>query len=498
MSFKLSIALVSAFFVWGAGLATAVENFKYYAPGDLVDGLGRAGDRHLYIHLGFPLKAGPEFDGARAFANSQIHGVAGGNDKANYTYPWRDTFCEGRSWAMPLCPNHTGHQGVDIRPEAPNDGIWPVMAVADGVVTAVTPFTRVEIRSTDSEGPFSCRYLHMQASAIAAAGIKVGKTVKRGDVIGKVSNIMGGKPDTTYHLHFDCSRQISGRSLHVPVYAALVSAYRVAWGLPALDDGGELGTDTSAEVNAPLTHPSTEQPDDPSAPKTWRTRNYGAITPQTEADSWPAYIKQWPGLRSDLAVRDALGKIIPAVNSDESGVGLWWYWMVHRAGFGENGLITFEALAVKYSGASDAADPAAKKYVENYVGATGGSGVAAHYFSRPINRSDPLSLGDPDTRWQIAQTIFEFEAGKAPPFSREVFERGIKFGAAVLAGTISPEVGAGGGGNTQTQTPTPTTPGTSMVCDGIEVIAGRYRVIVRSASDVGLLAPILEVLDKRN
>jgi hypothetical protein len=169
--------------------------------------------------------------------------------------------------------------------------------------------------------------------------------------------------------------------------------------------------------------------------------------------------------------------------------------MVRRAGFGENGLITFESLAVKYSGASDAADPAAKKYVENYVGPTGGSGVAAHYFSRPINKDASLSLGDPDTRWEIAQTIFEFEAGKAPPFGRDVFERGIHFGAAVLAGTTPPEVGSS---SESTPALTPTTPGISTVCDGTEVIVGRYKVIVKSPSDVGLLAPILEVLDKRN
>jgi hypothetical protein len=493
MRLKLATASLLALFALGMSQPRAAEDFKYYAPGDLADGLGRTGDRHIYVHIGFPLKAGPAFGGARAYANSQIHGVAGGNDKANYAYPWRDTFCEGRSWAMPLCPNHTGHQGVDIRPEAPNDGTWPVMAVADGVVTAVTPFTRVEVRSADSDGPFSCRYLHMQASAIAAAGIKVGKAVKRGDVIGKVSNIQGGGPDTTVHLHFDCTRQISGRTLFVPVYPALVSAYRVAWGLNALGDGSELGIDADAEIHAPTTSPSTSQPDDPSAPKTWRTRNYGAITPQTEADAWPAYLKAWPGLRTDLMVRDALGKIIPAVNSDESGIGLWWYWMVRRAGFGENGLMTFEGLAVKYSGASDPADPAAEKYVQNYVGANGGAGVAAHYFAHPVGRGDVLSLGDPDIRWQIAQTVFEFEAGKAAPFTRDVFERGIKFGAAVLSGT-NPTIGHDGGESN----PPPTTPGSATTCNGTEVIAGRYGVIVKSASDLSLLGPILEVLDKRN
>jgi hypothetical protein len=42
-------------------------------------------------------------------------------------------YCEERQWPMPLCPGKNGHQGVDIRPQTPDNATWPVLAADDGV-----------------------------------------------------------------------------------------------------------------------------------------------------------------------------------------------------------------------------------------------------------------------------------------------------------------------------------------------------------------------------
>lgn len=421
-----------------ANAASAGEAFRYHAPGVLAKGTGRIGDRLVYFEqFGFPLPAGPEFGGAHAYANSQVYSTAGGNSLLNYAYPWKDTYCEQRSWSMPFCPGKKGHQGVDIRPDSPpdpkkNDLIRPVLAVADGIVIAVTPFTRVEIRSSDDKGPFTCRYLHMSKESIA--GLKIGAKVKKGDTLGSVSNIMGGKADTTYHLHFDCMRNIDGVAIRPPVYSSLVAAYRRAWHLDDLVSDGKLGVDPQREI-AEVSEGKEQPVDTSSSPKTWLTRNYGAITPQTEPSDWPRYMKSWPGLDLTKQIRDNKGKIIPALSTDQSGVGLWWYWLNVRAGFNASGSLTFRELATRYSGAQDANDPAVANYLTNYVGpGEGGAGIARLYFPASPKADDVLSLKDPETRWSIARTVFHFEAGRAVPFSRSVFDEGIALGDQTLAG----------------------------------------------------------------
>ncbi|MGO6928874.1 M23 family metallopeptidase [Rhizobium ruizarguesonis] len=428
-----TLSILSTLLLLGS-TATAADSFRYHAPGILAKGLGRTGDRTVYFEqFGFPLQAGPKYGDARAFANSQVYSTAGGNSVLNYAYPWKDTYCEARSWTMPLCPGKTGHQGVDIRPNAPpaKGLVHPVLAVADGVVIAATPFTRVEIRSMDSEGPFTCRYLHMSKESIV--GLKVGATVKKGDKLGDVSNIMGAKPDTTYHLHFDCMRNIDGVAIRPPVYTSLVAAYRRAWQLDDLVSDGKLGVDQQREISEVVNdQPSGEVN---ASPKTWQTKNYGAITPQTEPDGWPQYIKTWPGLDLAKQVRDSKGKIIPTLSNDQSGVGLWWYWLVVRAGFNTSGKMTFRNLAMKYSGAQTTVDPSVINYLTNYVGAgEGGGGIAKLYFPTPPKADDELSLNDAETRWRIAQTVFHFEAGRAVPFGRSAFDEGVALGDRLIAG----------------------------------------------------------------
>jgi murein DD-endopeptidase MepM/ murein hydrolase activator NlpD len=198
----------------------AAAQFRYEGPGELASGSGRGRvDHHVYApDMRFPLESGP------AYANSQVWGRGGYQggggsqcDAQNYSFPWRDNYCETRGWAMPMCPAGTGHQGQDIRPASCADRTHWVVAVVDGTITNVGSYS---VYLTDDSGR-RFDYLHMRDVAVRA-----GQRVRRGDRIGKVSNNMGSTP-TTIHLHFNIRMGVSGYrgQMYVPPYLSLVRAY---------------------------------------------------------------------------------------------------------------------------------------------------------------------------------------------------------------------------------------------------------------------------------
>jgi hypothetical protein len=88
-------------------------------PGDLEpnSGTGRHDSTIYFPNIRFPLEQGP------AYLNSQVYRPGGDHagdgdqcDATNYSYPWRDNFCEARKWDVKFCPTGKGHQGNDIRP----------------------------------------------------------------------------------------------------------------------------------------------------------------------------------------------------------------------------------------------------------------------------------------------------------------------------------------------------------------------------------------------
>lgn len=199
---------------------SAWAQFTFRPAGELVSGSGRgrADMTNYAIGLRFPLESAP------AYANSQVWGRGGGSgpgggqcDAPNYSYPWRDNYCESRSWSMPMCPSGTGHQGQDIRPATcRNDTHWCV-AAATGTVTSVGTYT---VYITTASG-VRYDYLHM-----ASVQVRVGDRVIREQRIGRVSNQFGGTP-TTYHLHFNIVRAVDGYGMvYAPPYGALVDAYQ--------------------------------------------------------------------------------------------------------------------------------------------------------------------------------------------------------------------------------------------------------------------------------
>lgn len=205
------------------------SGFQYLPAGDLVppeSGVGRADEKLYAPNIRFPIESPP------AYVNSQVWGVGGlegpsGDQCApvNYSYPWKDNYCERRDHPMPLCPAGTGHQGVDIRPAScEKDRYWAV-AVENGKVSHIGHYS-LFLRGEETGTIY--RYLHINVDRLAP-GIQFGAVVSKGQRLGLVSNYFSGTP-TTIHLHFDMKQSIltdNGTPLQVfvPPYTSLVSSY---------------------------------------------------------------------------------------------------------------------------------------------------------------------------------------------------------------------------------------------------------------------------------
>lgn len=170
----------------------------------------------------FPMEAGP------AYANSQVYGYggylapgAGGQcDTRNYSYPWRDNFCETRSWTNGMCPAGKGHQGQDIRPATCEKKVHWVVAAESGVVTTIGSYTVFILG--DSGRIY--RYLHMDMAHVRTI-LAEDQRVTRGDRIGRVSADFGGAA-TTIHLHFEIKAPVAGSGvIFVPTYSSLTDSY---------------------------------------------------------------------------------------------------------------------------------------------------------------------------------------------------------------------------------------------------------------------------------
>lgn len=207
--------------------------FSYYGPGQLLPGSG-VGAPDQIVHapdIVFPIRTAP------AYLQSMVWnfggGIGGGDecDPRNYTYPWRDNFCETRTSNRnsPFCPAERIHQGQDIRVGTPAECrtlrampedermLHEVVAVEDGVVYEIGTYT-VKLRA----GGRIYRYMHLNMDALQ---VLEGDTVEAGDVLGYVSKDFGGTP-TTFHLHFEIIQNTDEHGwVHVPPYLSLVEAY---------------------------------------------------------------------------------------------------------------------------------------------------------------------------------------------------------------------------------------------------------------------------------
>jgi len=175
----------------------------------------------------FPMEAGP------AYANSQVYGYGGfaapgpgGQcDARNYAYPWRDNFCETRSWTNGKCPTGKGHQGQDIRPATCEKKVHWAVAAESGRITAIGSYT---ITLLGDSGRIY-RYLHLDMAGVNALFPNpASRNVERGQRLGKVSADFGGNA-TTIHLHFEIKAPVADGGgavvMFVPTYSSLVDSY---------------------------------------------------------------------------------------------------------------------------------------------------------------------------------------------------------------------------------------------------------------------------------
>lgn len=242
------------------------KDFTYYSPGFLIpdtglkkDVAGRP-DYTVYARLRFPLKDAPAFANSQSFNNwgdcdftgrsvrtprrkdqpysCKVNGqplVFNESAGRNYSYPWRDNFCEHRHFFVGQCPGGEGHQGQDIRPSSCtlfNDGAdrclpyqHIVVAAHDGIILRAPKQEAVYLFVNTPDTHVRVRYMHLNPHQLDADGILSGKHIHAGDVIGKVGNYNNAERGTTYHLHFDMQVPTRIGWVFVNPYMSLVSAY---------------------------------------------------------------------------------------------------------------------------------------------------------------------------------------------------------------------------------------------------------------------------------
>jgi murein DD-endopeptidase MepM/ murein hydrolase activator NlpD len=242
------------------------KDFTYFSPGLLIpntglkkDTGGRA-DYTVYARLRFPLKDKPAFANSQSFNNwgdcdftgrsvrnprrkdqpysCNVNGrplVFNESAPSNYSYPWRDNFCEHRRFFVGQCPGGEGHQGQDIRPSSCTlfnhgaDRCQPyqheVVAAHDGFILRARKQEAVYLFINTPSTHVRVRYMHMNPNQLDADGIVSGKLVHEGDLIGKVGNYNNRERGTTYHLHFDMQVPTKLGWVFVNPYMTLVAAY---------------------------------------------------------------------------------------------------------------------------------------------------------------------------------------------------------------------------------------------------------------------------------
>ncbi|MEH2485137.1 M23 family peptidase [Bradyrhizobium sp. AZCC 2230] len=207
-------------------------DFSYRPSGDIIPNTGyrkQGGhpDPMAYAQIRFPL------DKAPAFVHSQSY--AKRDNERPTAYPWRDNFCESRSFEVWQCGGGYGHQGEDIRAAdcpQPGDGREPcdpkqrgVVAVRDAVVIRASKDQAATLEVNSRTEHIRFRYMHMNPQALNADGVLNGRIVIEGEKIGVISNYLDHPAGTSMHLHFDVQVFTRDGWIWVSPYVTLVSAY---------------------------------------------------------------------------------------------------------------------------------------------------------------------------------------------------------------------------------------------------------------------------------
>jgi murein DD-endopeptidase MepM/ murein hydrolase activator NlpD len=242
----------------------AKSDFTYYSPGDLIPNTGwhklagRA-DYHVYARMRSPIADAPSYVKSQSFMpwgdcyrsghsgrlgrkdaeySCKVNGLPLVFDEAaavNWTYPWRDNFCELRDFLVGQCPGGYGHQGEDIRPgncvlateESDRCLAYQhdVAAVRDGIVWRNPGNIGVYIDVNTKDDFVRFRYLHMNPKYMDAEDLLSGRRVHEGEIIGKVATWGDYERGTSYHIHFNIQVFTRAGWVWVNPYMTLVLAY---------------------------------------------------------------------------------------------------------------------------------------------------------------------------------------------------------------------------------------------------------------------------------
>ncbi|MEX2036264.1 MAG: M23 family peptidase, partial [Xanthobacteraceae bacterium] len=154
-----------------AGLS---HSFTYFGPGQILSGTGFRGnsgraDYTVYSQIRFPLADAPAYANTHMFQNRNRMPLFDSSGSPNYSYPWRDNFCERRGFPVGQCPAGIGHQGQDLRPPrckpAPGeDRCQPhddLVAVRGGVILRSPKQEAAYLFVNSANEHIRFRYLHM-------------------------------------------------------------------------------------------------------------------------------------------------------------------------------------------------------------------------------------------------------------------------------------------------------------------------------------------------
>jgi hypothetical protein len=240
------------------------EDFTYYGPGNLIPNSGWKKmpgrvDYNVYARFRFPIANAPAYIKSQSFMpwgdcyRSGHTGRIGRKDSpyrckvndipltfnesaaVNFTYPWRDNFCELRDFLVGQCPGGYGHQGQDMRPgncvlnNEQADRCEPyqhtIAAVHDGLMWRTPGNLGLYIAWNTANEHVRVRYLHMNPKMMDDDGMVSGRQVSEGEIIGKVATWGDYENGTSYHLHFNLQVFTKAGWVWVNPYMSLVASY---------------------------------------------------------------------------------------------------------------------------------------------------------------------------------------------------------------------------------------------------------------------------------
>ncbi|MDO9413231.1 MAG: peptidoglycan DD-metalloendopeptidase family protein [Pseudolabrys sp.] len=240
------------------------SDFTYYGPGDLIPNSGwrkmpGTADYTVYAAMRFPIADAPAYVKSQSFMpwgdcyksgkngrtgrknvpySCKVNGIPLLFNEAaavNFTYPWRDNFCELRDFLVGQCAGGYGHQGQDIRPatcvqkDVNADRCLPyhhtIAAARDGLIWRMPGNLGAYIVINTPNEFVRFRYLHLNPHYMDSEGLITGRQVSEGEIIGKVATWGDFEKGTSYHLHFNMQVFTKVGWAWVNPYMSLVLSY---------------------------------------------------------------------------------------------------------------------------------------------------------------------------------------------------------------------------------------------------------------------------------